>query len=124
GVENPTQNINIFTKQQLSAFKMKKYENLHYQGTYELDFLTKYYTIDLKNGTTIRYNFENKNSVYYPDFYYEPLNLIVEIKSSYTYEKDLSKNLAKQKACLEQGYDFIFIINKDYSEFDKKLKVD
>lgn len=101
---------------------MKKFENLHYQGTYELDFLTKYYNQDLKNGPTIRFNFENENKIYFSDFYYEPLNLIIEIKSEYYYNKYLSKNLAKQKACLEQGYDFIFVINKDYSEFDKKLK--
>lgn len=86
--------------------------------------MIKYYNQDLKNGPTIRFNFEDKNKIYFPDFYYEPLNLIIEIKSDYYYKKYLSKNLAKQKACLEQGYDFIFVINKDYSEFDKKLKVD
>ena len=43
----------------------------------------------------------------------------MEIKSSYWYEKDLDKNLDKQKSCLEQGYNFIFIINKNYEEFEK-----
>jgi len=32
---------------------------------------------------------------------------------------DLDKNLAKQEACLEQGYNFIFIKNKNYEEFDR-----
>jgi hypothetical protein len=48
-------------------------------------------------------------------------NLIIEIKSDYTFNKELKKNLSKQKACLDQGYDFIFIVNKDYTEFEKLL---
>ena len=98
---------------------MKKFKdsNLNYRGSYELDFLEKYYDImSIKNRITIRYN---DNKIYFPDFYIPDLNLIVEIKSDYYYNKYLSKNLDKQKACLEQGYNFIFVINKDYTEFEK-----
>jgi len=117
GVKSPIQNIDVFNKQQKSSFRIKNFKNLHYQGTYELDFLNKYYSqITIENGMTIRYNL---NKVYYPDFYIPNLNLIIEIKSDYTYNKDLDKNLLKQKACLEQGYNFIFIINKKYFEFEK-----
>jgi len=70
---------------------------------------------------TIKYEFNNKEKVYYPDFYYQPLNLIIEIKSSYTFYKDLDKNLIKQKQCLDKGYNFIFIIDKKYDEFEKLL---
>ena len=35
----------------------------------------------------------------------------------------LEKNLAKQKACIDQGYNFIFIINKNYNEFDNIIKI-
>ena len=56
-------------------------------------------------------------------FYLTDYNLIVEIKSSYTYECELEQNLLKQKACLEQGYDFIFIINKNYDEFNELINI-
>jgi predicted nuclease of restriction endonuclease-like RecB superfamily len=119
GVEYPQQNLIFFNKQQISGFKMKKYKetNLTYQGTYELDFINEYYNkINIENGPTIRYN---DNKVYFPDFYLPEYNLIVEIKSEYYYNQYLSKNLEKQKACLKQGYNFIFIVNKDYTEFNK-----
>lgn len=121
GVKYPQQNLEIFNKQQSAALQMKKFKatDLHYQGTYELDFLNIYYDkLDIKNGTTVRYN---DNKIYFPDFYIPENNLIVEIKSDYTFNKELEENLAKQKACLEQGYNFIFIINKDYSKFDELL---
>ncbi len=31
-------------------------------------------------------------------------------------------NLAKQKACIQQGFNFMFVINKDYSELERLLK--
>ena len=121
GVENATQNIEIFNKQKMSAYKFFKYKNieLNYQGTYELDFLNRYIDkLNIKNGMTIKYKNNRKNRIYYPDFYIPNLNLIVEIKSSYTYNKELEKNLKKQKACMKQGYNFIFIIDKNYIEFE------
>jgi len=120
GVENPQQNINFFNRQQMSALKMKKFENLHYQGSYELDFLEKYYKkVIIENGMTIRYN---KNKIYFPDFFIPELNLIIEIKSEYTFKLHESKNLEKRKACIEQGYNFIFIINKNYEGFEKIIQ--
>jgi hypothetical protein len=125
GVEYPSQNIDIFNKQQKSALRIIKFRDtdLNYQGTYELDFLNEYYDIIKisKKHKSIKYFFENKNRIYYPDFYYEPLNLIIEVKSDYTFNKELNKNLAKRKSCLDNGYNFIFIINKNYNDFQKLL---
>jgi len=99
-----------------------KYKDINYQGTYELDFLEKYYDkIKIERAKTIRYTFNNEQRVYYPDFYIPSLNLIVEIKSTYFYNAYLDKNLAKQNACKEQGFNFIFIIEKNYSTFEKLL---
>jgi len=125
GVEHVSQSKEIHLKQQKSGLKRKQYLNtvLYYQGTYEKDFLDKYINIlDINNGPTIKYNFKDKNKIYFSDFYIESKNIIVEIKSDYTYNLHLEKNLSKQKYCIEQGYDFIFIINKDYSELNKKIK--
>ena len=119
GVENPMQNIEIHEKQQLSAFYIKKYKNdLYYRGTYELDFLNKFYDkIEISKSKSITYIFENKQRRYHPDFYIKNLNLIVEIKSTYTYKYDIEKNEAKRKAALENGYNFIFIVDKQYDDF-------
>ena len=121
GVEYPMQNIIIFNKQQTSGFNAKKYlkTELYYRGTYELDFLNKYKQLKITNGKTIKYTLKNETRIYFPDFYYLEKNLIIEIKSDYYYNLCLEKNLAKQKACIDQGYNFIFIINKNYSEFEK-----
>jgi very-short-patch-repair endonuclease len=60
--------------------------------------------------------------IYFPDFYIEKLNLIIEIKSEYYYYLNLEKNIAKEKACLEQGYKYILIIDKNYKEFENTIK--
>jgi len=44
--------------------------------------------------------------------------LIVEIKSLWWYNENLNINLFKQKQCLNDGYNFIFIIDKDYQIFE------
>jgi len=117
GVEYSAQNLEIFKKTRSSAFKLKNYKNLTYIGTYELDFLEKFYDkIIIENVKTIDYVFNGKNKVYYPDFYLPDYNLIVEIKSSYTYEYEKDQNDAKKEATLKCGYNFIFVINKDYTE--------
>ena len=121
GVENVSQCPQIFSKQQKSRYEIFEYKdtNLYYQGSYELDFLDKYYDkYEISSPDSIEYIFENKNKKYFPDFYISKYNLIVEIKSSYTYEKYLKQNLAKQRKCLDMGYNFIFIIDKDYKEFN------
>ena len=121
GVENPSQSPYIRKKQLKSMFSTKVYNNtnLTYQGTYELDFLDTYYNIHhIENATKIDYKLFESNHVYFPDFYIPKLNLIVEIKSTYTYELELGKNLAKQTQCIKDGYNFIFIIDKDYTDFN------
>jgi hypothetical protein len=98
--------------------------NLSYQGTYELDFLEKYYDrLKIEKINPIQY-FLNENSHYYhPDFYLPEYNLIIEVKSSYTYNYDLDKNLAKKEYSIKGGYNFIFIIDKDYNELNSILGI-
>ncbi len=94
-----------------------------YQGTHELDFLTKYYDkLEITEMDSIVYFFNEKNRHYFPDFYITKYNTIVEIKSTYYYKLYLDKNLAKKEACLTNGYNFIFIIDKDYTEFENLLR--
>jgi hypothetical protein len=119
GVENVMHNKNIFTKQQISGFKAKKFRDtdLYYRGSYELDFLEKFYDkIDIENGPSINYLFEGENHIYHSDFYIPSKNLIIEIKSLYYYEKYKDKCIAKERASLDLGYNYKFIIDKDYSD--------
>lgn len=122
GVENVFQVKEIFEKQQKNACYSRKFKktNINYRGSYELDFLNKYYDIysDLKNGLSIKYKFKEKNKIYFPDFYIPSLNLIVEIKNSYLAKKDAKILESKKLACKNFGYNFIMIIDKNYSEFN------
>jgi hypothetical protein len=117
---------NVFHKAQLTGLKLKEYKGVRYQGTYELDFLkfceSNMILDKISKIKSIRYFFNGKQKYYHPDFYIKELNLIVEVKSDYYYQSYLEKNLCKKKSCLEQGFDFIFIINKDYAEFLSKMK--
>jgi len=112
-------------RQTSSAFSIKEYNGICYQGTYELDFLKlmEKYNIKVKKMAYIEYENGDKISRYFPDFYLSSYNLICEIKSSWTMEKDLNKNILKQQKCLDLGYKFIFIINKDYTDLLKLLNI-
>jgi len=125
GVSNPMKDCNVFKKQLLASYKIIYYnDELFSQGSYELDFLNyceNNNIIDLiSNGPSIEYILESNNSnhTYHSDFFIEKLNLIIEIKSSYTYNIDLDKNLMKRKYSKLNGYNFIFIIDRDYKEFE------
>jgi len=47
-----------------------------------------YQITDLENYFPINYEFEGKDRIYFPDFLVKPKNLIVEIKSSWTYDNN------------------------------------
>lgn len=58
----------------------------------------------------IKYTFDGKIRSYYPDIYIKSINLIIEVKSEYTFNQHREINLAKEKACLEAGINFKFEI--------------
>jgi hypothetical protein len=120
GVENQMQDKEIFEKQQNSAhrFKFFKNTNLIYQGLYEYDFLEKYYDKfpKIKRGLRIKYyDINNKIRYYYSDYYISSLNLIIEIKSSWTLHKN---DKQKEKGAVANGFNYIMIIDKNYKDFN------
>lgn len=123
GVDNPQQDKNIFEKGQKTRFEISKFNNtnLWYQGSYELDFLTKYYDkyLDIQRGSSIRYTYGGKNKIYHPDFYIPSSNLIIEIKNSYLAKKDKDKIDAKEKVIISNGFNYIMIIDQNYQIFEK-----
>jgi hypothetical protein len=124
GVDNPMKDINIWGRAQHTSLRRLLYKDtdLLYQGKYEKDFLDNFLDkVEIKNGMSLKYMFNKKECMYHSDFYLPTLNLIVEIKSSYWYEGFLEKNIAKEKQCIEDGYNFLFIIDKDYEKINNIL---
>lgn len=62
----------------------------------------------------IKYEFEGRLKTYYPNFYIKSENKIIEVKSQWTFDKWKEKNLAKEQACLQQGFKFEFVIPHKY----------
>lgn len=67
----------------------------------------------------IKYTFNDKIHYYYPDFFIPKHNLIIEIKSTWILAKQgVEKNSQKEKYTRNNGYNFIMIVNNNFSEFD------
>ncbi len=101
-----------------------KYKNtdIWYQGSYELDFLERYLDkYDIQNAKPIKYFHKNKQHVYHPDFYIPLLNLIIECKSTYYYEKNKLIDNAKKKATIANGFNYVMILDKNYNDFNSFL---
>lgn len=97
----------------VQGYEPKAIQRLLSEGYKEEDLL-------LKNRPAIKYfwsandgNGDDKWHFYHPDIVIPKENRIIEVKSTYTYNgnsKILSMNLAKEKACLAQGYNFEFMV--------------
>ena len=108
-IDSTIDNIETELSLQCFNFEIKKVKN-----TIELTIFEFYSIQDLKIGRgnipTFRYFFDEKRRVYYPDIYIPKDNRIIEVKSFYTYEKELEKNLAKRESVIKSGYLFDFYI--------------
>lgn len=123
GVKSPYQNKNIFNKSLKSGLKIKKYKDteLYFQGTYELDFLNHFYDkIEIKNGLSIKYIFNDKEKIYHTDFYLPDKDLIIEVKSSYWYNKCKELNIIKSEYA-KKYHNYIMILDKNYNELEKVI---
>jgi hypothetical protein len=90
--------------------------------------LNEYKEEDLLLGCTetptIKYydDIKNKWRIYYPDILIKSKNLIIEVKSQYTYNFHKEINKLKELAVLEAGYDFEMIILPHSKKYDKQIK--
>jgi hypothetical protein len=117
GVKYAAQNPQSLNKIHSTRRTIKQYKNIWYQGSYELDFLEKFYNKFLiTKAPSIPYKIKKERKVYHPDFFLPSLNLIIEIKSSYilTLDKHIKE---KEKSCIDKGYNYILILDKNYSKF-------
>jgi hypothetical protein len=119
GYEYVLQNPEMYEKMLSSGYIIKTHEStgLKYQGSYELDFLEwcVQNNVTVTKPAPIKYEF-NGTRYYYPDFYHEPTNTIIEVKSTYTYNKQLEKNKAKEAATINAGFNYVLVLDKDYSK--------
>lgn len=122
GVRHTNQLDYVMDKIGKSAKKLKIHINtrLYYRGTYEKDFLDLCFNrgidIDIFNGELYYYVNDVKHR-YYPDFFHKKSNTIIEIKSTYIFNYNLAINELKKKCCIENGFNFLFIIDKKYDDF-------
>ena len=123
GVDNPMQHPKINENSNINRYKFKAVDIhgrrfSHLQG-YEpqgIKYLIENDGIpveEIQSGRKvpkIRYKFQGKNKMYFPDMYINSKNLLVEVKCKYTYENMLELNKAKRDAAINTGYNFKTII--------------
>lgn len=121
GGTSPMHNDEIFHKVEVNSFKSKVHPcGIYYRGTFEKDFLDNFSNkFKIQNGKGLKYSFNGKERIYYPDFYLPEFNLIIEIKNGYLLNRDAEIIKAKEKACFSAGFDYLLINNKDYTEFNQ-----
>jgi hypothetical protein len=117
GVRHPMQDPEISEKASRNAYQMKKYtlpsgKIIEYQGyeNYALDILIKHEKINENDIITkrkqvpkITYNYQNKEHVHFVDIYIKSVNRCIEVKSTWTFEKNKEEVLEKQKAGKKAG---------------------
>jgi hypothetical protein len=125
GVEYPTQLVEI---QEKAAHIGKTYKNyttpsgkvIKVQGfePYALDELYKLYSeddiiTDRKLVPKIEYIDNCTKKFYFPDIYIKSINMLIEVKSTWTYKTNENKCILKGKSCIDKGYNFeLWIYNK------------
>lgn len=125
-VINSMHSPELFSKQQRNSFKLKPYllpsnKTIYIQGyeNFALDILLKMGIkeddIETNNIvlTPISYSYNDKEHKHHIDIYIKSLNLVIEVKSDFTYNTIKDKNNAKQISAKEQGINYQFwIINR------------
>lgn len=122
GYDHHMKNPEFYQEFLKKLFLINNYKDtkIYYQGSYELDFLDNFYhTVKILNGFNIVYTFKGKEHSYLSDFFLPDFNLICEVKSTYTFNLHKEKNLLKKEYSIKSGYNFLFIIDKDYAELKK-----
>ena len=127
GYEHPFQNSEIMEKSIKTSFRKKEYtfpsnKIIEIQGyeSFALDELIINEKIDesdiitgIQNVPVIWYNDENgKKHRHYVDIFIPSQNKCIEVKSTWTYEKQIDIVLLKQNAAKELGYKYsIWVYN-------------
>jgi hypothetical protein len=115
---HPSQTPEIMDKIIKSSKSYKKYKmpsgdirNTQGYEPFALDILLQKYNeeqikTERNDMPNIRYTFNNKSKRYFPDIYIPDMNLIIEVKSEWIYNKQLELNKAKENYTKEYGYTY------------------
>jgi hypothetical protein len=123
----------MLTKSKRNWYKPYQWNDKTYpvQGyePFVLDFLTENgftdFVIGAKNVPKFRYQINEKEQTYYPDIFLPSLNLIVEVKSKFTFDEHSQRNEIKKESVLKAGYNFTFVIfHRVYSDAIRKDVLD
>ena len=120
GVPSLMQNKELMNRQQIAAFKRKDYtfpsgQIWQIQGD-EGNIIDHLLSIGVKeedisqDAPIIAYHFNNRNRKHFPDLFIPSKNLIIEVKSPFTFERERDKNEAKRAAAIAAGYEYHFYI--------------
>lgn len=128
GVEFPIQNPLIFSKAQQSMFSKKEYtfpngrkayvrgyeprciDLLLQEGNNEKDIIVETCIIPVISYIKLRDDGTEYDAMYFPDI--KLPDRLIEVKSTYIYEKDKVNNDRKFKACVKSGYNIdVWIFN-------------
>lgn len=121
GVEHCQQNKDIHDKTMKSQFRKKTFvlpsgAEVQLMG-YEpqvVEWLLQNFCceddLNFSHIPTIRYSFDGKNRWYFPDLYVPKENLIIEVKSDWTYNIETEKTKAKAIGTKDAGFTHALII--------------
>lgn len=125
GASHPFQNSNFYesfsrrSKYLFKDFVFPSGRIIRVQG-YEPEIIQElldsgYCEDDIKTGIDcpeIWYNFNNKRRRYYPDIFIPKENLVIEVKSDYTFVNQYEYNIAKREATKAAGFSFQFRVRR------------
>lgn len=124
-VEYPLQNPELLKKCMDSSYRNKEYISpngliFNYQGYENLALDELFYDMELLEEDIITDTSKvpritwidsiGKQHKYFPDIYIPSKNLIIEVKSPYTFKQHYEINLLKQQYSIKSGYNFEFWI--------------
>jgi hypothetical protein len=85
-------------------------------GYMEEDIIVSNKEIEKYTGRILYLDSEEKKRRYYPDIYILSESKVIEVKSKYTYETNISLNKMKKQACLGLGISFEFWVYNNKGE--------
>jgi hypothetical protein len=108
-----------------SNIKILKYNDISYQGSYELKFLKfveKYNKLNLiERGPTISYFINNEEHSYLIDYKLKDTNIVFEIKSTYYWKKSKEVNITKKETA-EKLYDYYLVMDNNFNNIEHLFK--